>query len=60
MQKIQVGSLGQKDCLEKEMGTHFSILAWKIPGTEEPDGLQSIASQRDKHDLAVSTLKGQV
>ena len=57
MQKMQVLSLGQKDCLEKEMATHFSILAWKIPGTEEPDGPQSIGLQRDKYNLAVSTLK---
>ena len=60
MQETWVQSLGWEDPLAEEMGTHFSILAWKIPGTEEPDGLQSIASQRDKHDLAVSTLKGQV
>ena len=36
--------------LEKEMATHFSILAWKIPGTEEPGGLQSMGSQRVRHD----------
>ena len=36
MQEIQVSSLGQKDPLEKERATHFSILAWKIPWTEEP------------------------
>ena len=44
MQETQVQSLGQEDPLEKEMATHFSILAWKIPWTEEPDGLQSISS----------------
>ena len=38
-------SLGQEDPLEKEMATHSGILAWKIPWTEEPDGLQSIESQ---------------
>ena len=38
----QVGSLGQEDPLEKEMATHSSILAWKIPWTEEPGGLQSM------------------
>ena len=40
-----VQSLGQEDPLEKEMATHFSILAWRIPWTEEPDRLQSIGSQ---------------
>ena len=39
MQEIQVQSLGQEDPLEKEMATHFSILAWKMPWTEEPGGL---------------------
>ena len=39
-------SLGQEDPLEKEMGTHSSILAWKISWTEEPGGLQSMGSQR--------------
>ena len=41
-QEIQVQSLGQEDLLEEEMATHFSILAWRIPWTEEPGGLQSI------------------
>ena len=48
MQEIQemwVQSLGRKDPLEKGMATHSSILAWKIPWTEEPNGLQSIESQ---------------
>ena len=40
-----VQSLGQEDALEKGMATHSSILAWRIPGTEEPDRLQSIGSQ---------------
>ena len=40
MQEIPVGSLGQEDPLEKEMATHSTILAWKIPWTEEPDSLQ--------------------
>ena len=39
MQEIWVGTLGQEDALEKEMATHSSILAWRIPWTEEPDGL---------------------
>ena len=45
-----VRSLGGKDLLEKEMATHSSILAWKIPWTEEPGGLQSTGSQRVGHD----------
>ena len=40
MQKTQVQSLGGEDPLEKEMATHSSILAWKIPWTDEPDGIQ--------------------
>ena len=44
MQETQVRSLGQEDPLEKEMATHFSILAWRIPWTEEPGGLQSTGS----------------
>ena len=42
MQKIQVGSLGWEDPLEKEMANHSSILAWRIPWTEELGGLQSM------------------
>ena len=45
-----VQSLGQEDLLEKEMATHSSILAWKIPWTEEPGRLQSMGSQRVGHD----------
>ena len=52
MQEIRVQSLGQEDPTEKEMATHSSILAWKIPWTEEPDGLQSMGSQRVRHDFA--------
>ena len=47
-----LGSLGWEDPLEKEMATHSSILAWEIPQTEEPGGLQSTGSQRVRHDLA--------
>ena len=47
---MRVQSLGQEDPLEEEMATHSSILAWRIPWTEEPDGLQSMGSQRDGHD----------
>ena len=46
MQEAWVKSLGQEDPLEKEMATHSRILAWKIPRTEEPGGLQSTGSQR--------------
>ena len=45
MQETQVGSLGQENPLEKGMGTHSSILAWRIPWTEKPDRLQSMGSQ---------------
>ena len=50
MQETQVQSLGREDLPEKEMATHSSILAWKIPWTEEPGGLQSMGSQRVGHD----------
>ena len=50
MQETWVQSLGWEDPLEKEMATHSRILAWKIPWTEEPGGLQSMGSQRVKHD----------
>ena len=48
---MQVQFLGQEQPLEKEMTTHSSILAWEIPWTEEPAGLQSLGSQRVRHDL---------
>ena len=50
MQETPVLSLGQEDPLEKEMATHSSFLAWEIPWTEEPDGLQSMGLQRVGHD----------
>ena len=50
MQETQVRSLGQEDTLEKGMTTHSSILAWNIPWTEEPGGLQSMGLQRVGHD----------
>ena len=50
MQETQVRSLGQEDPLEKEMATHSSILAWRIPWTEELGRLQSMVSQRVRHD----------
>ena len=50
MQETWVRFLGQEDPLEKGMATHSSILAWEIPQTEEPSGLQSTESQRVRHD----------
>ena len=50
MQETCVGSLGQKDSLQKEMATHSSILARKIPWREEPGELQTIGSQRVRHN----------
>ena len=50
MWETQVPSLGQEDPLQKRMATHSSILAWRIPWTEEPDGLQSIGLQRVGHN----------
>ena len=54
MRETWVRSLGREDPLEKEMATHSSILAWRIPRTEEPGGLQPTGSQRVGHDLATS------
>ena len=48
-QETQVRSLGWKDPLEEEMATHSNVLAWEIPWTEEPGGLQSEGSQRVEH-----------
>ena len=50
MQETQVPLLVWEDPLEEEMTTHSSILAWKIPQTEEPGGLQFMGSQRVRHD----------
>ena len=55
MQKTQVPSLGQEDPLEKEMTTHFNILAWEIPWTAEPGGLQFMKSQRHAGQKRLST-----
>ena len=51
MQETWVQSLGQEDPLEKETATHSSILAWRIPWTEKPGGLESMGLQRVGHDL---------
>ena len=50
MEETWVQSLDQEDPLEKEMATHFSILAWRIPWTEEPGKLQSMVSQKVRHN----------
>ena len=51
MQETGVQAMGQEDPLEKGMATHSSILAWKIPWTEEPGGLQSMGSQKSPTEL---------
>ena len=56
MRETRVWSLGWEDPLEKEMATHSSTLAWKIPWTEEPGRLKSMGSQRVGHDWATSLL----
>ena len=56
MWEMRVQSLGWEDPLEKEMAIHSSILAWRIPWTEEPGGLQFMGSQRVRHDLVTSLL----
>ena len=50
MQETWVQSLGQEDSLEKGMATHASLLAWRIPWTEDPGGLQSIGLQKVRHN----------
>ena len=55
MQETQLRSLGQEDFLEKKMATQSSILAWRIPWTVEPGGLQSTGSQTVRHDWATNT-----
>ena len=54
MQRTRVQSLDQENPLEKEMATHSSILAWRIPWTEEPGGLQSMGLQRVRHNWTTS------
>ena len=57
MQETQVRSLGRKDLLEEGMATYSSILAWRIPRTEEPGGLQSLGLQRVGNDTVINTFK---
>ena len=54
-QESPVRSLGQEDPLEEGMATHSSILAWRVPWKEEPDGLQSMGLQSIRHDWAANT-----
>ena len=56
----QVRSLGREDPLEEEMATHSSILAWRIPWTEEPGGLQDMGSQRDRDETEHSAIRCQM
>ena len=56
IQETRVQSLGREDPLEKEMATHSSIPAWRIPWTEEPNRLQSVGSQRAGHDRATEQI----
>ena len=56
MPETRVRFLGGEDVLEKQMATHSSIPAWIIPGTEEPEGLQSMGSRELGHDLATKPL----
>ena len=58
MPETEIRSLGQEGLLEKEMATHFSIVAWRAPWTEEPGGLQSIRSKRIGYDRATNTQHG--
>ena len=57
MQETWIQSLGLEDPLEKEMVTHSSILAWEIPWTKEPDGLQSMGLQRVGHNFATEHIQ---
>ena len=56
MQESEVRSLGQEDPLEKGMATGSSILAWRIPWTEEPGRLQSMELQKVRHDGVINTI----
>ena len=58
--EMWVQSLGWEDLLEEEMTTHPSVLAWRIPWTKEPGGLQYLPSQRAGHDLATEHTQGTI
>ena len=57
MQETWVQSLGWEDSLEKEIATHFNILAWEIPWTEEPDRLQYMGLQKGQTQIATKQIK---
>ena len=57
IQEMRVHSLGRKDSLEKGMATYSSILAWRIPGTEEPGRLQYLGLQKVRHDFSFSLIE---
>ena len=57
LQETWVRSLGWEDPLEKEMANHSSVLAWEIPWTEQPGGLQFLGSQRVRYDLVTTKNK---
>ena len=59
MQETRVRSLGREDPLEEGMAIHSGTVAWRIPGTEEPGRLQSMGSQRVRHDWVANTVSGQ-
>ena len=59
-QETWVGFLGQEDPLKEGMATHSSILAWRIPWTEEPGGLQSMGSQTVRHESVTNTFTSQL
>ena len=56
VQETRVRSLGQESPLEQEMAAHSSVLAWRIPWTEEPSGLQSMGLQRARHDGKINII----
>ena len=56
VQETRVRSLGQESPLEQEMAAHSSVLAWRIPWTEEPSGLQSMGLQRSRHDGKINII----
>ena len=60
VQETQVQSLGREDPLEKGRATHSSVLAWRIPRTEEPGGLQAMGLQRVRHDCVTNTRKDKI
>ena len=60
MQETQLQSLGQEDPPEKEVATHSSILAWRIPWAEDPGVLQSVGPRRVRHDRVTNTFRAEI